>query len=85
MCFRYYIRHFDFRLSTVGIQPRVAKNTTFPLKKCIYISPHPVSPLDDRLDYIRFLNVILLRLNGPRNMPKRIRKFGRAMELLQKS
>ena len=23
MCFRYYIRHFDFRLNTAGIQPGV--------------------------------------------------------------
>jgi hypothetical protein len=27
-----------------------------------------MSPFDDWLDYIRYLNVILLRLNGPRNV-----------------
>ena len=38
----------------------------FSTEKCIYTPPLPVSPFDDRLDYIRYLNIILLRLNGPR-------------------
>lgn len=44
-----------------------------------------VSPFDNPLNYIRCLNVILLRLNGPRNVQKCINKFGRAIELLKKT
>jgi hypothetical protein len=50
----------------------------FSTQKFIYTLPLPVSPFDDQLDYTRYLNVIPLRLNGPRNLSKRTKKFDQA-------
>jgi hypothetical protein len=41
-----------------------------------------VSPFDDRLGYIWYFNFILFKLDGPRNVPQRIKTVGRAIELL---
>jgi hypothetical protein len=53
----------------------------FSTKEFIYTPPLSVSPFDDRLDYIQYFNVILFRLNDPRNVPERVKTFRWAIEL----
>ena len=104
MCFRYYIRHFDFRFYTVRIQPgvtlwaakvsskfskiseatlysfpwlkyassfEVCQNATFWLNISSTLLRFRCPHLMTGWTTFRCLNVILLGLNGPKNVPKR--------------